>query len=51
MEQAAGKRKNPVLAWLREIAVIVAVALLLSFLIKTFLFRAFYIPSTSMENT
>ncbi|EMY35828.1 signal peptidase I [Arthrobacter crystallopoietes BAB-32] len=51
MEKAADKRRNPALAWLKEIAIIVAVALLLSFLIKTFLFRAFYIPSTSMEDT
>ena len=51
MEQAAEKRRNPALAWLKEIGIIVVVALLLSFLIKTFLFRAFYIPSTSMEDT
>ncbi|WP_253904196.1 signal peptidase I [Arthrobacter sp. Br18] len=38
-------------AWLREIATIVVIALVLSFLIKTFLFRAFFIPSGSMETT
>lgn len=38
-------------AWLKEIATIVAIALILSFLIKTFLFRAFFIPSGSMEDT
>lgn len=38
-------------AWLKEIATIVVIALVLSFLIKTFLFRAFFIPSGSMENT
>ena len=37
--------------WLKEIATIVVVAIVLSFLIKTFFFRAFYIPSESMVNT
>lgn len=44
-------RKNPVLVWAKEIATVVAIALVLSFLLKTFLFRAFYIPSESMEST
>jgi len=35
----------------RELPVLVVVALLLAFLIKTFLVQAFYIPSESMENT
>ncbi len=38
-------------AWLKEIATIIVIALVLSFLIKTFLFRAFFIPSGSMEET
>lgn len=38
-------------AWLKEIITIIAIALLLSFLIKSFLFRAFFIPSESMEET
>ncbi|MEC5198280.1 signal peptidase I [Arthrobacter sp. PL16] len=38
-------------AWLKEIATIVVIALVLSFLIKTFFFRAFFIPSGSMEET
>lgn len=38
-------------AWGKEILTIIAIAVVLSFLIKTFLFRAFYIPSGSMENT
>ncbi|ALE06405.1 signal peptidase [Arthrobacter sp. ERGS1:01] len=38
-------------AWSKEIVTILAIAIVLSFLIKTFLFRAFFIPSGSMENT
>ena len=38
-------------AWLRETARVVAVALALSVVIKTFFAQAFYIPSASMENT
>jgi signal peptidase I len=48
---SSGAEKSPLLSWLREIGIIVGVALVLSFLIKTFLFRAFFIPSTSMEET
>ncbi|MFI5060672.1 MAG: signal peptidase I [Actinomycetales bacterium] len=36
---------------MRDILVIFAVAVLVSFLIKTFVVRSFYIPSASMENT
>lgn len=39
------------LAWLRETVIIVGSALVLSFLIKTFLFQPFHIPSGSMEDT
>lgn len=35
----------------RDLVIIVVVALLASFLIKTFVVRSFYIPSGSMENT
>lgn len=38
-------------AWLRETAIIVGSALVLSLLIKTFLVQAFFIPSSSMERT
>ncbi|MBG6225704.1 signal peptidase I [Arthrobacter sp. CAN_A2] len=44
-------RDRGVGAWLKEIGTIVVIALVLSFLIKTFLFRAFFIPSGSMEET
>ncbi|HLS73612.1 MAG TPA: signal peptidase I [Actinomycetaceae bacterium] len=37
--------------WLRETAIVVVSALVLSILIKTFLAQAFYIPSGSMEDT
>ncbi|WP_081710003.1 signal peptidase I [Arthrobacter sp. 35W] len=43
--------RSGVMSWLKEVGTIIAVALVLSFLIKTFLFRAYYIPSGSMENT
>jgi signal peptidase I len=43
--------RNPFLLWLKEIATVVVIAVVLSFLIKTFLFRAFYIPSESMVST
>jgi len=50
--KAAGKSGgNPLLGWLKEIATVVVIAVVLSFLIKTFLFRAFFIPSESMVNT
>ncbi len=42
---------SPAFLWFKEIATVVAIAVVLSFLIKTFLFRAFYIPSESMMNT
>lgn len=38
-------------AWFRETALVVGVALILSVIIKTFFAQAFYIPSSSMENT
>ena len=38
-------------AALREFVVVIAMALALSFVVKTWLVQAFYIPSESMENT
>ncbi|WP_402467752.1 signal peptidase I [Isoptericola aurantiacus] len=47
--QRSGGRRS--LGLLRETAIIVVSALVLSWLIKTFLVQAFYIPSSSMEDT
>lgn len=43
-------RRGPLL-FLRDLLVILLIAGLVSFLVKTFVVRAFYIPSGSMENT
>ncbi len=40
-----------VLSFLKDIAVIIGTALVVSFLVKTFLLRSFYIPSESMQST
>lgn len=45
------KARRGALLLLRDLAIIFVVALLVSFLVKTFLVRSFYIPSGSMENT
>ncbi|WP_144659990.1 signal peptidase I [Paenarthrobacter nicotinovorans] len=49
--EAEKPTRNPVMVWVREILTVVAIALVLSFLLKTFLFKAFFIPSESMEST
>jgi signal peptidase I len=43
-------RSGP-LSWLRETAIVLVSALVLSLLVKTFLVQAFWIPSPSMHNT
>ena len=49
---AAVKRAGTgVLALVRETVIVVAIALALSLLVKTFLVQAFFIPSQSMEDT
>ena len=40
-----------VLAGVKELVIVVVLAMALSFVVKTWLFQAFYIPSGSMENT
>lgn len=44
-------RRRGWLSFLRDVLVIILIAVLVSFLVKTFLVRSFYIPSGSMENT
>jgi signal peptidase I len=44
-------RQGTVAPLLRESLIVVALALLLSLIVKTWLLQAFYIPSGSMENT
>lgn len=44
-------RRRGWLTFLRDVIIIVLVAVLVSFLVKTFLVRSFYIPSGSMEST
>lgn len=51
MSKTARGRRSGFLTFIRDLIVIVVVAFLVSFLLKTFLVRSFYIPSQSMENT
>lgn len=48
---ASPRRSRGWLSFLRDVVVIVLIAVLVSFLVKTFLVRSFYIPSGSMEQT
>ncbi|WP_246126256.1 signal peptidase I [Nesterenkonia populi] len=43
------RRRHPLVSMLIEAAIIIGLAVLISFIVKTFLLRAFYIPSESME--
>jgi signal peptidase I len=45
------RRRSSTFRFLRDLIVIVIIAILVSALVKTFLVRAFYIPSVSMANT
>ena len=51
MSESAGRRRGGLLGFLRDLVVILVVAFLISFLLKTFLVRSFFIPSQSMEQT
>jgi signal peptidase I len=50
-EASSGRGRRGWIVFLRDVIVIILVAVLVSFLVKTFLVRSFYIPSGSMENT
>ncbi|HEX3679834.1 MAG TPA: signal peptidase I [Galbitalea sp.] len=50
-DQATRRRRRSVLLFLRDILFILLAAIVISFVIKTFFVRSFYIPSPSMENT
>ncbi|MBF4581670.1 signal peptidase I [Curtobacterium sp. VKM Ac-2865] len=50
-ESTGTRQSNSTLRFLRDLLIIVLAALLVSFLVKTFLIRSFWIPSGSMENT
>ena len=47
----ANKRRGGFLRGIREVLIILAIAIIVSFVIRTFFFRAFLIPSGSMEQT
>jgi len=50
-EHRHGGRRGGWLVFVRDLAIILVIAFLVSFLLKTFLVRSFYIPSSSMEDT
>lgn len=47
----SSRKRGGVLGFLRDLVIILLIAFVASFLLKTFLVRSFYIPSGSMENT
>ena len=49
--EGASKRSGGFLRGFREVLIILAIAIVVSFVIRTFFFRAFLIPSGSMEQT
>lgn len=49
--EAAPARRGGFVRFLRDLVIILLIAFLISFLLKTFLVRSFYIPSGSMEHT
>jgi signal peptidase I len=49
-EDAGGGKKKQLPFWI-ELPMLIGIALIVAVVIKTFLFQAFYIPSSSMEDT
>ena len=49
--QTRRSRRRGLWSFLRDVVVIILIAILVSFLVKTFVVRSFYIPSGSMEQT
>jgi len=47
----ARRRKRKVRYIVRDVLLVLAAAIIVSFLVKTFVIRSFYIPSASMQNT
>lgn len=45
------RRRRSILVFFRDVLVIILIAALVSFVVKTFIVRSFYIPSGSMERT
>ncbi|WP_091232923.1 signal peptidase I [Microbacterium sp. 3J1] len=45
------RRRRGLLIFLRDVLIIIVIAALVSFVVKTFIVRSFYIPSASMERT
>ncbi|KAB1659578.1 signal peptidase I [Pseudoclavibacter chungangensis] len=48
---APRRRRNPTLVFLRDVVVVIVLAVVISMLVKTFLIRPYYIPSASMSDT
>lgn len=48
---SSARRRRGVLVFLRDVLVIIVIAALVSFLVKSFVVRSFFIPSASMERT
>jgi signal peptidase I len=50
-EPVAGKKRRRSRSFWRELPVLILIALVIALVIKSFVVQAFYIPSSSMENT